>query len=166
MNNIVLLYLFSFLLFVLYLLFINKNEESANRKISSLLSEDKTSLLWVIAAFAMIFRLFFSVIGYVGVTNGQFTKGFIETFYEIHMKAGDAPHYMRIAEEWYAAAGENAKYIVFYPLYPVLIRLISLVLGSYFWSGIFVSNTCFAATCVYLYKLTRLDFDLAFQKLK
>ena len=37
--------------------------------------------------------------------------------------AGDAPHYLFLATEGYQATGEQANLIVFYPLYPLLMRL-------------------------------------------
>ena len=73
--------------------------------------------------------------------------------------AGDAPHYMYIAEHWYTNVGEKANLIVFYPLYPMLIALFRVFLRSYALSGIVISYLSFSVAACYLYKLLRLDYD-------
>ncbi len=45
--------------------------------------------------------------------------------------AGDSPHYLLLARQGYATTGEAAKYIVFYPLYPLLIRLLHTLLAPF-----------------------------------
>lgn len=57
-------------------------------------------------------------------------------------QAGDAPHYLRIAAVGYEAAGENANNVVFYPLYPLLIRLLTLTGLSAMAAALTVSNLC------------------------
>ncbi len=81
------------------------------------------------------------------------------TFMDIFPEAGDAVHYLRIAREGYAASGENAKYIVFYPLYPLLIRIAAIVFRNYIFSAMFVSNVCFGAAACLMYALIRIDCD-------
>ncbi|MCW4009328.1 MAG: glycosyltransferase family 39 protein [Candidatus Bathyarchaeota archaeon] len=75
----------------------------------------------------------------------------------------DGPHYLDIAKNWYIGdpSLDASNFIVFFPLYPVLIRLITVDL-SYMGlsaSALIVSNVCSVIALIFLYKLTKLDFD-------
>jgi 4-amino-4-deoxy-L-arabinose transferase-like glycosyltransferase len=71
----------------------------------------------------------------------------------------DAPHYVYIAENGYTAVGEGRYFIVFFPLYPLLIRLVATVLGNYEVSALLLSNFASIFACFYLYKLVRIDYS-------
>jgi hypothetical protein len=73
----------------------------------------------------------------------------------------DAPHYLDIAKNWYVSnpALDPYNFIVFFPLYPVLIRLTTLDFPYAGLSALVVSNVCSIAAFIYLWKLTKLDFD-------
>jgi len=75
----------------------------------------------------------------------------------------DARHYIDVAENWYNnplnSTGESYFNIVFFPLYPIAIRITSTVFKNYFWSAIFVSNLCYIVSIVYLFKLVLIDFS-------
>lgn len=71
----------------------------------------------------------------------------------------DAPHYLSVAQNGYQITGDAANFIVFYPLFPFLIYLVSLFLGNIFLSSIVVSNLFYILSIVYFYKLVALDFD-------
>ncbi len=79
--------------------------------------------------------------------------GFFAYFYEKFIAAGDTPHYINIAKNGYTAVGETANQIVFYPLYPLLMKIASFILRDYFISGVFVSNVCLGVSAYYMYKL-------------
>ena len=51
----------------------------------------------------------------------------------------DAPHYLDIARAGYVAQGVEARWIVFYPLYPWLVRACAFILGDELVSTFFVS---------------------------
>ena len=51
--------------------------------------------------------------------------------FERFTTAGDSPHYLLLAREGYAAEGDAAKYIVFYPLYPLAVRLMHALLAPF-----------------------------------
>lgn len=70
---------------------------------------------------------------------------------------GDAPHYQGIAQNWYVTEGDPRFHIVFFPLYPLLIRAFSFLTGEYFGASLLVSNLCFFGACLFLYELTLLD---------
>lgn len=68
---------------------------------------------------------------------------FLTHFWQRFTQAGDSPHYLFIAQNGYVPQGEDAKWIVFYPLYPLCIRLMSLLTGGNFaLAGILVSQLC------------------------
>jgi Gpi18-like mannosyltransferase len=71
----------------------------------------------------------------------------------------DSPHYIDIAKNWYVNEGEQRLLIVFYPLYPILIRLTTFNLGYINLSALIVSNVSSIFAAVYLFKLAKLDFN-------
>lgn len=77
----------------------------------------------------------------------------------------DSGWYLRLAQFGYSniislrtATFGQANY-AFFPLYPLLMNIFEKVLKDYFISGLLVSNISLVVACVYLFKLTRLDFD-------
>ncbi len=73
----------------------------------------------------------------------------------------DGPHYIDLAKNWYVGDPklDASNFIVFFPLYPLLIRAITFDLSYVNYSALIVSNVCSAVAAFYLYKLTKLDFD-------
>ncbi|MFQ5813753.1 MAG: glycosyltransferase family 39 protein [Anaerolineae bacterium] len=69
----------------------------------------------------------------------------------------DSIWYTKIAMQGYAQ-GDGTT--VFFPLYPVLTRLVGKVLlGNYLLGGIIVSNVAYFLALIALYKLSQLEFD-------
>ena len=71
----------------------------------------------------------------------------------------DAPHYVSIAKNWYVNTGDPANFIVFFPLYPILIRLFAFDFNYINLSALIVSNVCSLIAFFYLYKLAKLEFN-------
>ena len=71
----------------------------------------------------------------------------------------DAPHYVSIAENGYVNTGDAANLIVFFPLYPILIRLFTVDFNYINLSALIVSNACSLIAFLYLYKLAKLEFN-------
>lgn len=69
----------------------------------------------------------------------------------------DASHYLKLAENGYTATGDGRFSIVFYPLYPWLIRAVAFVCRSYFGAAILVSGAASIAAAVLLRRLVELD---------
>lgn len=71
-------------------------------------------------------------------------------------KRWDALHYVNLAELGYSGYMEDGKhlFLVFFPLYPWLMRLVSALTGNTMAAGLLISFLCYAGGCVYLYKLT------------
>ena len=70
-------------------------------------------------------------------------------------KKWDAWHYVNLAELGYTGYTENGQhlFLVFFPLYPWLVRLVSAVTGNTMAAGLLVSFLCYSGGCAYLYRL-------------
>ena len=97
---------------------------------------------------------FFSFLAYVILENEY--PAFLPLWY-----TWDAQHYVEIAMDWYTSSTANERnlQIVFFPLYPLLIKIVAFFVGSHVVAGLLVSNLAFAGAAIYIYKLTRLDYD-------
>jgi Gpi18-like mannosyltransferase len=71
----------------------------------------------------------------------------------------DSPHYICVAENGYISNGYDSIFIVFYPLYPYLIKFANTIVNNFYFSGILISNTFFIIACYFLYKLVMLEFN-------
>jgi len=69
----------------------------------------------------------------------------------------DASHYLSLAEKGYVSEGEGRFSIVFYPLYPWLIRAVAFVCRSYFGAALVVSGVASIAAALLFRRLVELD---------
>jgi Gpi18-like mannosyltransferase len=69
----------------------------------------------------------------------------------------DAPHYLDIARMGYVSEGVEARWIVFYPLYPWLVRAASFLLRDELLAAFFVSGVASVAAGLLLYRLALAD---------
>jgi hypothetical protein len=69
----------------------------------------------------------------------------------------DASHYLNLAEKGYTATGEGRFSIVFYPLYPWLVRAVAFVFQSYFGAALIVSGVASICAGLLLRRLVALD---------
>ena len=80
--------------------------------------------------------------------------GFLETLKPLWIH-WDTRHYIGIAEAGYTAVGDERLRLVFFPLYPLLMRVFSLLTGGdVFYGGLIVSLACSAASAGLLYDLS------------
>ena len=71
----------------------------------------------------------------------------------------DTRHYIGIAQDGYTAVGDERLRLVFFPLYPLLMRLVSLLTGgNLFCAGVLVSLACSAAAAAMVYELSYRHF--------
>jgi hypothetical protein len=77
------------------------------------------------------------------------------------LAAQDSYHYLYIAQHWYDSnpADDQYNFIVFFPLYPIIVRLITFNFSYINLSALIVSNVSSVIALFYLFKLTKLDFD-------
>ncbi|MDD2554488.1 MAG: mannosyltransferase family protein [Desulfotomaculaceae bacterium] len=66
----------------------------------------------------------------------------------------DAGWFLRIAEQGY-----DYDSAPFFPLFPFLIRALTLLTGDYIVSGFLISNTALLVVCIYLYRLVKDDYN-------
>jgi hypothetical protein len=76
----------------------------------------------------------------------------------------DTGWYMNIAQNGYTPNSlhqviSQQTNIAFFPLYPLLMKFLGSVTGSNYLAGLIISNFCLIVSCVYLYRLVRLDSD-------
>ncbi len=71
----------------------------------------------------------------------------------------DGPHYIDIAKNGYQTTREQKLFIVFYPLYPLLINLTTIVLHDFVTSSIAISLFFSFVASIFLFELTLLDFN-------
>ncbi len=104
--------------------------------------------------FFLVFLTRFSCFLFAFIANNQTFSNIIN-----YWVRWDGPHYIDIAKNGYQTVGEPALFIVFYPLYPLFIKIATLVTQDYYFSSILVSIIgCFIAS-VLLYELVILDFS-------
>ena len=66
----------------------------------------------------------------------------------------DAVHYLDIATRGY-----QGTEMAFFPLYPMMIRALGVLVGNHLVAGLLISNACFFFALLFLYKLLEREFD-------
>ena len=87
------------------------------------------------------------------------SNNFFDFLYECYVKCGDTPHYLHIAEYGYPTSGANMNIIVFFPLYPFLMRLLNYIVHNYFISGMIISNICMGISGCLLHYYAKLELN-------
>jgi Gpi18-like mannosyltransferase len=117
----------------------------------------KIAIVIVIAAKLLVFSL-----GYAAAYTDRGPGSPLEILITQFAKPGaaqDSLHYIDIAKNWYVNSGDARNFIVFFPLYPILIRLVTFNLDYINLSALFISNISSFIAAFYIYKLAKLDFD-------
>ena len=71
----------------------------------------------------------------------------------------DAVNYQRLAQFGYSATAEMQPLLVFYPLYPWIVRLVTFVTRDYLASAFLVSTLASIVTAIVLLRLVELDYS-------
>ena len=71
----------------------------------------------------------------------------------------DTTNYLRLADNWYVAGAPADGMYAFFPLYPLLMRIVGFPFGSSFIGGVVVSNLALLAAAWVLYRLTAMETD-------
>lgn len=100
----------------------------------------------------ILIKAFLFFVAFIGNGHGQ-----PELFFEIWVQ-WDGPHYLDIAKNWYVTTGLERNWIVFYPLYPLLIRFFTLLTNNLSLSSIYISLMFSITASILLYELCLLDF--------
>ena len=71
----------------------------------------------------------------------------------------DALNYQKLAQFGYSATGEMQPLLVFYPLYPWLVRFVTLITRDYLASAFVISTLASLVTSIVFLRLVRLDYS-------
>lgn len=110
--------------------------------------------------FALVARILTLVLPWLTI-NLLFPESKSVNFFQFTTTAWsrwDASHYLYLAEHWYTALGDEANFIVFFPLYPLILKPIIFILGNAAISGIIVSTILFLLGSYFFYKFIALDY--------
>lgn len=70
----------------------------------------------------------------------------------------DGPHYLDIADNWYVPGGEKANWIVFLPLYPIVVSGVNFIFRiPILYAGYFVSFLSALGSALIFYRLLLID---------
>lgn len=108
--------------------------------------------------FSRFFILFFPWLTLTLLEPGGNHSNFVD-FTNSSWNRWDARHYMYLAQNWYTSVGDPANFIVFFPLYPILLKAFFSLVGASVIGAITLSLIFFFAGCYYFYKLILIDFD-------
>jgi Gpi18-like mannosyltransferase len=111
--------------------------------------------LSVIAMVSIVGTFVFAFVAYVLIVD-SFPDSVISIW-----NTWDTHHYLNIAKEGYSSSMVDEKHllIVFFPLYPFLIKIFSLVFQDHLLSALLISNIAYIFAVFYLYKLVHIDFE-------
>ncbi len=72
----------------------------------------------------------------------------------------DGSHYINLAKLGYENFTEDGEhlFVVFFPLYPWLIRIVHLIIPDYYHCAYIVTNVCFVAGCCFFYALVANEY--------
>lgn len=102
--------------------------------------------------------LFLLAYGIDCIENG-YRGGILEMAELWNPLGSDSRHYLNIAQNGYVNTGDDRLLIVFFPLYPLLVRAADHIFRNYLTSGLFVSNVCALFAGYVFYELCLLDYD-------
>jgi Gpi18-like mannosyltransferase len=123
------------------------------QRIKNISQTGRIAILIFIVAKLLVFT-----VGYLAIykNTGAFPSSITDVF-----NRWDAPHYIDIAKNWYESDPtlDAYNFIVFFPLYPILIRIFTISIDYINHSALIVSNICSMIVFLYLYKLAKHDFN-------
>jgi hypothetical protein len=132
----------------------------AKQLLSSVVSEQGRPHIYIkIVIFALTVRFAMLALGFIILLlrgHDPTVASLFQSFVQ-----GDAHHYLNIAEigyGWTDGIGAN-RLLVFFPLYPYLVRLLGFLTGSYLAEAYIVSVASYCLGLIFLYRLVRLDYS-------
>lgn len=115
---------------------------------------------WLMIVLAVLALHYLSMVLHLLISSGSFSFGQLgDLIVRRLMEPGDATRYIDIARHGYVTTGENAINLVFYPLYPLLMRSLGWLTFSLPLAGVIISHISYCIASVLLYELILLDAD-------
>ncbi len=136
-----------------------------NKVLSPQKSEISTKEYFKIFLFAFMFRVIIFLFTYIA--KGLFSDSALSFMdYCNSWNLWDSPHYIEIAQQGYAHHIEDGQYLmlVFFPLYPVLIKIFAAILQNYVISALLVSFLSYSFGCLLMYNLVTIDYNKSIAK--
>jgi len=114
--------------------------------------ENSISTFLIIFSIAVLSRYLLYFIIYIAVYNPVQPASFPDALKEMLLRS-DAPHYIDIARDFYVTQGDARYFIVFLPLYPVMVNIVNMFFGNLVLSAYVLSDICFGIACYFIYEL-------------
>lgn len=110
-----------------------------------------------IIGYFIIWRLVLLFVAFFGSGRYPINAVFYDSGFSLYKAWAnwDGVHYLNIAASGYLA---NLKTMIFFPGYPMLVKLASFIFGDYFLSAYFISHLFALGSVIVLYKFTCLRF--------
>ncbi|MGZ5503079.1 MAG: hypothetical protein ACXWGY_00315 [Chthoniobacterales bacterium] len=110
---------------------------------------------WEVIAFVLLVKLLLFACAAQGVIMASESyDGWMEIW-----QRWDAVHYLHLAENGYSATGDDRFLLVFFPLYPWLVRGVEFLTRDFLSAAFVVSGFASIAVALLMEKITRLDAD-------
>lgn len=109
----------------------------------------------VVVLVAKVLTLLFGAVYFQVAQNAALTSP--SDVFEIWNR-WDGPHYLDVARYGYRASGELRFFLVFFPLFPALVRLVMVVVPNALASAFVVSTVASVAAAVAFVRLVALDY--------
>lgn len=119
------------------------------------IKDNSLKIFWIIFAAGVLSRIVLLLAGLAVLKIFGTDVNLMDSLADM----GDAVHYIYIAENGYAATGDAANKIVFFPLMPYMMKFLNIIFRNYTLTGLVISYACFGFAAAYLYKLMRLDYS-------
>lgn len=120
-------------------------------------------IAWI-AAWVLATRLFLYLIALAGCAAGGQLENYLSNPGGYWVR-WDANHYLGLAENWYVNEGDPRFHLVFYPLYPLMVRIANPLFGGHtVLTATVLSNFSLTAACWALYELTRMRHNERYAK--
>ncbi len=134
---------------------LNKSALSAPRSDGIMLRQDYWNLFW----WLFLTTLLVYATGVIAqIVSSEGPKPLWEHFFNAFQRT-DAKNYIIIARDGYTAVGENRFFIVFFPLFPYLVRFFAVLFGGDFVVAAFVLNFILMyLAIVVMFRLGIMDF--------
>ncbi|SFR80037.1 ArnT family glycosyltransferase [Anaeromicropila populeti] len=125
-------------------------------------SEVKWPTVAKVFSFALLWRIFLFFISVIAIRLFYSDSSLSLNFSKVieHWRRWDAGHYLGIAEFGYSGYLENGEplFLVFFPLYSYLVKLLHLIIPDFEVSALVVSFISYAIGCCYFYRLVCYDY--------
>lgn len=116
--------------------------------------EKKLVVFLLVSRLCLVIGTYLFIDGYIN--TGLFTS--FSNFLDIFPKRWDGSSYTFIAQNGYVTTGVEKYFIVFPPLFPIIVKILSNFISPSL-SGLVLSNTLFIAGGIMFYKLLRIDYS-------